>query len=616
VSDHPPEQHRTGPLFARPSAPAAVRPPLTTAPAGRIGPWVDRLRNGRGGLVGLALLVGLGSGLGAVAFRELIAGFTEILSGRGDYSDAGRVANHWVPWLGPYFLIGAPVVAGLIYGPLIYTFAREARGHGVPEVMLAVAQRNGRIPAKVAVVKSLASALCIGAGGSVGREGPIVQIGSALGSSLGRALRIPDSRLRLLVACGAAGGIAATFNAPIAGVFFSLELILGDFATENFAVVVLSAVLADVVSRAFLGNAVFLTLPAFHLEHLSEYGLYAVLGLLAALVGLGFTKVLYGMEDLADWLWRGPEWLRPAVGGVLLGGLLLALPQMYGVGYPILGNAVRDRYTIAFLLVLLVGKILACSLTISIGGSGGVFAPSLFMGAALGDAFGQTMHAIAPGIVAQPGAYALVGMGAVFAGAARAPITSVLILFELTGEYTIILPLMLAVVVATAVSRYLSPQTIYTLKLARRGITLGKAAVGLGSGRTVADAMGAVPEPLAADAPLSALLQHFDTEQSLPVVDGQGHYRGLVLASAVEAQAVAEDEASRDITALDLTVLPTAVRPDEPLDRVVELLAGPDGAGGVPVVDADGVLTGWVNHRQVIGALGRRTASSTAPAQA
>ena len=193
----------------------------------------------------LALLVGLGAGAGAVVFRWLIKTFTLLLSGHADYSLAGHAAHPGLPGLGRWFVIGVPVVAGLLYGPLVHFFAREARGHGVPEVMYAVARKGGRIPPQVAAVKALASALCIGGGGSVGREGPIVQIGSALGSTLGRMVRISEPRMRLLVACGAAGGIAATFNAPLAGVFFAMELILANFEVRSFGMIVLSSVPAS-----------------------------------------------------------------------------------------------------------------------------------------------------------------------------------------------------------------------------------------------------------------------------------------------------------------------------------------------------------------------------------
>ena len=240
----------------------------------------------------------------------------------------------------------------------------------------------------------------------------------------------------------------------------------------------LSSVTASVVARAVIGNDPFLTLPVFEVDHLVQYPLLAALGVLAGLVGVAFSRVLYAVEDGCDWAWHGPEWLRPAAGGLLLGGLLLVLPQMYGVGYPVLGDAVGGRYGLALLLILLIGKMVACGLTIGIGGSGGVFAPSLFIGAMTGAAFGTVVHAIAPDSGGSLGIYALVGMGAAFAGAARAPITAVLILFELTGEYTIILPLMLAIVLATGVSNLVSQDTIYTRKLLRRGIDIDEPADG------------------------------------------------------------------------------------------------------------------------------------------
>jgi CIC family chloride channel protein len=357
----------------------------------------------------------------------------------------------------------APAVAGLLYGPLIYRYAREARGSGVPEVMRAVAEDGGRIRPAVAVVKSLASAICIGGGGSVGREGPTVQVGSALGSSLGQRLRVPKPRLKLLLACGAAGGISATFNAPIAGALFALELLLRSFSAERCGVVLLASVTANVVGRAAFGPAALLSLPPFALRSLADYGFYAGLGLCAAVVGVVFIRVRFALEHLADRVWRGPEWLRPAVGGLGLGLVLLALPEMYGVGYPVLESALREQYGPERLILLLIGKIVATSLTIAIGGSGGVFAPTLFMGAMLGTAYGGWLHAAWPDLTGPAGAYGLVGMGAVFAAAARAPMTAVVSILELTGEYQLLVPLMLAVALAAGLGHLLSRDTIFRL---------------------------------------------------------------------------------------------------------------------------------------------------------
>jgi chloride channel protein, CIC family len=453
---------------------ASVR---TAAPApvpwkARAGGW---LRGTRGGLLAVALVVGAGAGLGAVGFRYLIYFFTWLATGHVQFGQQGRVASAHLPWLGLAFFVVIPVIGGLLYGPLIYRYAREARGHGVPEVMIAVADQGGRIRPQVAGIKALASAICIGVGGSVGREGPIVQIGSALASSLGQWVKMPESRLRILVACGAAGGIAATFNAPITGVFFGVEIILRELSVEAVFTVMLSAMVADLVSRQFLGDAPFLSgLPSgIALHHLTTYLLIAVLAVAAALIGLAFAKVLYATEDLCDRVWGDrPEWARPAVGGIALGLLLLALPQMYGVGYPVLYKAVGGSYALWFLIILAAGKIIACSLTIGIGGSGGVFAPSLFVGATSGMAFGEIAHHVIGPAAGQPALYAVVAMGAVFAAAARAPLTAVASVVEMTGDFTLTLPVMLAVAIATATSRGLSYGTIYTTKLLRRGIDI------------------------------------------------------------------------------------------------------------------------------------------------
>jgi CIC family chloride channel protein len=567
--------------------PAGLRPRVT-----------GLMRTSPSGLVALALVTGAGAGLGALVFRYLILWFTQAFSGHADYSAAPHAANPLLPWLGGWFVVLAPAVAGLLYGPLIYRFAREARGHGVPEVMLAVAENGGRIRPQVAVVKSLASAICIGGGGSVGREGPIVQIGSALGSTLGQILRVPEPRLKLLLACGAAGGIAATFNAPIAGVLFALELILRDFEAESFGMVVLSSVTASVIGRAAFGEAAFLSLPPFALVSLWEYALYAGLGLFAAVVGVVFIRVLYGFEDHADRLWRGPEWLRPAAGGLVLGLVLLAVPQMYGVGYPVLEGAIREHYGVLTLVWFLIAKIVATSLTIAIGGSGGVFAPSLFLGAMLGTAYGDVIHLLWPGLAGPAGAYGLVGMGAVFAAVARAPMTSVIIIFELTGEYRIILPLMFAISLAAWIGGLLSRDTIYSLKLWRRGIDITRRRT-LMDFLTVGEAMRRVPAAIEARHSLRDVIERFseDGAVAVPVVDADGRYRGALLIREVEENL---RDGGSDVTVGDLArELPT-LKASQTLQQTLPILVRSD-AAGLPVLDGEGhAVVGWLTHSDVL----------------
>ncbi len=541
----------------------------------------DWLRRSRGGLFAIALVVGAGSGLGAVGFRYLIYFFTWLATGHVQFGQQGRVPSGHFPWLGLGFFVVIPVVGGLLYGPLIFRFAREARGHGVPEVMIAVADNGGRIRPQVAGVKALASALCIGAGGSVGREGPIVQIGSAMASSVGQWIRMPENRLRVLVACGAAGGIAATFNAPITGVFFGVEIILRAFSIEAIFTVMLSAMVADVISRQFLGAAPFLSgfPPGIALDHARNYLLVALLAVIAALLGLGFKNVLYKTEDLCDRVWKHrPEWARPAVGGVALGLLLLAVPQMYGVGYPVMYKAVAGSYALWFLIVLAVTKMIATSLTIGIGGSGGVFAPSLFIGATAGMAFGVTAnHALGPG-AGQPALYAVVAMGAVFASAARAPLTSLASVVEMTGDFTLTLPVMLAVAIATLVSRSLSYGTIYTTKLLRRGTDIDRApSADPFEKLTAADAMRPFRPPLTTQPPPQN--QPADPDQ-----DQVQHQAGLP--GPVTHQR-------------DLQVLFANESLTQALRQLV--LYGRD---GLPVLSTDGQqLQGWITSQNVLQAI-------------
>jgi CIC family chloride channel protein len=387
-------------------------------------------------------------------------------------------------------------------------------------------------------------------------------------------------------------------------VFFALELLLRDFAAASFGAVMLASITASVVGRSMLGDHPFLTLPAFTVANPSQFALFAVLGLFAGLVGVGFTKVLYAIEDFCDWAWRGPEWLRPVAGGLLLGLLLFAIPQMYGVGYPVLEKSVTGGYALGMLILLLVAKIIATSLTIGIGGSGGVFAPSLFIGAMLGAAFGDVVGLIVPSLAGQAGAFALVGMGAVFAGATRAPITAGIILFELTGEYSIILPLLLAIIVATGTSRVLTNDTIYTLKLRRRGVNIGTAPANTALHslhvRDVMASLLAIPDHTLARDGARLLIQ--SGRPALPVTTEGGDFTGVLTVRAV-TDALANDDDSFALTVGDLTELTDSVRPGSTLDGALDTVLAAADNDGVPVVDESGVVRGWLGQNAVLRAL-------------
>jgi len=421
-------------------------------------------------MVLVATLIGLIGGIGAVGFRLLIQQFQKwIWQPEGEITDHGGLLET-IRELPNWWVIGAPAIGGFLVGWIVHTFAREARGHGVPEVMEAVALRHGRIRPRVVAAKALASSLCIASGGSVGREGPIVQIGSAIGSTTGQILKVSPRRLRTLVGCGAAAGVAATFNAPIAGALFAVEVILGDFGVPQFSPIVIASVVATVVSRHFLGDLPAFEIPQYSLEHPAELFAYVVLGLLAALVAIGFTKSLHFSEDLFEKI-KIPAPIKAAVGGALVGVIALWGPEVMGVGYEAMNLALKGEPGIGLLLGLLLAKILAVSLTIGSGGSGGVFAPSLFLGATLGGAVGTVVNNWFPN-AAPAGAYALVGMGAVVSAATHAPITAIMILFELTTDYQIILPLMISCIVGTLVMSRLHEDSIYTIKLRRRGVNI------------------------------------------------------------------------------------------------------------------------------------------------
>ena len=542
------------------------------------------------GLAVLALIVGAFAGLAAALFRWLIYAFTWLATGHQQFGQQGHAASLHMPWLGLSFLVLIPVVGGLLYGPLIDRFAREARGHGVPEVMLAVAENGGRIRPPVTIVKALASAVCIGTGGSVGREGPIVQVGSALASTLGQLVRMSENRLRIIVACGAAGGIAATFNAPITGLFFGFEIVLREFSLDALFATSLAAVTGDVVSRAFFGSAPFFTGIPHGLTVGDDYTylLIVVLGIVAGLIGVAFKTFLYRLEDIGDELWKGrPEWARPAVGGLLLGALLLALPQMYGVGYPVMDRTVAGHYLVWFIVVLMVGKVLATTLTLSIGGSGGVFAPSLFIGAMAGMAFGIGAHDLFGPAIGPPAMYAVVAMGGVFGAAAQAPLTAIASVVEMTGNFTLTVPVMLATGIAAALSKHLSYGSIYTTKLLRRGIDIERPKTsGVLQRLTVAEVMQRF-SPLGEQ---GAQLQNGEPGASDPA-HVERPWADLIGAVADIRQ-------------------PQALFADETLDQALRqlVLYGP---AGLPVLSHDGErLLGWITRQNVLGAIAQRVGAS------
>ena len=527
-----------------------------------------------------ALFVGAGTGLGAVVFVWLL-------------KQINQLAQQFQAWLGGVVgLLAFMILAGLAVGYLVDKWAREAKGHGVPEVMEAIALRGGRIRPRVAAIKVLASSLTIGAGGSAGREGPIVQVGSALGSTLGQVLHFSNERVRTLVACGAAAGIAATFNAPIAGSIFALEVILGRFTVRYFGTVVISSVVASVIGRIFLSDKPAFTVPAYALNHVGELLIYSVLGILAGLVAVAFIRALYRVEKFFD-TWKFPAPLKAALGMLLTGLVALLLPgrEVLGPGLEFIGETIAGDFShpLGFLTLLLVLKMLATCFTLGAGNSGGVFAPTLFMGAVLGGMVGTVAQNLWPDMVLHPGAYAIVGMAATFAGAARGPITAVLIVFEMSNDYRLILPLMLATVISTFLAERIFQESIYTLKLKLKGITLqaGRDVDVLQTIR-VEEAMTTNPLTVPHTMTLEALSETFARtgRHGFIVLDANDQLWGLVTLNNLRV-ALADGEKASQVQVADIAVPRSELAVAYPDETLGEALArmGVRGVGRMPVLD-------------------------------
>jgi chloride channel protein, CIC family len=405
----------------------------------------------------LTVLIGVFGGLSAVLFTLAIEGTKHVLFGSAP--SALR-------------LVAVPTLVSLVTGFLLAKFFPEARGSGLPQVEAAYHLENGVIPGRVIFGKFFTGALCVGSGHSMGREGPSVQIGAGIASLFGRLLKLSPERVRSLIPIGAAAALSAAFNTPVAAVLFALEEVMGDMNAALIGSTVVASVTAVIIERSILGEETLFRVPAYHLAHPAELIGYAVLGIVGGIVSLMFTQGLLRTRGLFR---RLPPWTRiiqPAMGGLAIGLMLLFVPQVMGVGYQYVDQALDGALALRMLLLFCGAKLVATIISYSSGNAGGIFAPSLFLGAMAGGAVGIGMHAIAPFPTGDPGAYALVGMGALFAGIIRAPMTSVFMIFELTQDYQILVPLMVANLLAYAIATRFQPKPIYHALLEQDGIHL------------------------------------------------------------------------------------------------------------------------------------------------
>jgi CIC family chloride channel protein len=572
------------------------------------------------GLLLTAAAVGLLAGLGNVAYRKLLD-----LAHRLLFDDWGQILG-----VHPYFpalllLPLLPMTGALLLMPLDRWFPGEVRGHSLPRFLEAVNLKGAVFRARTILVDAVGSIMTIASGGSAGMEGPIAQIGGAVGSLVGQRLRVGQDRLRTLVGCGVAAGIAGTFNAPIAGVFFAEEIVLlRSFGASSFTPLVISSGIGTLVVRTLEGNRPAFYVPHYILRNPREIFFYAGLGLLVAGVAVHFIRSFYALSDRFA-AWRFPRRLKPLAGAALTGTVAVLVPQVMGNGYEHVEHALAGRFggwvlplpeallsdqwrealtgPLAgwVLLALALAKIYATGFTLGSGNAGGVFAPSLFIGAMLGGAYGMLVNAYFPDIASSPGTYAVVGMGGFLAAAAHAPMTAIFLIFEMTSEYSIILPLMFTSVIGYAVSRHFQRESIETLELARRGIHLeeGREVSVLESIR-VSDIMNPRVEVIPETMPLRGILRFIPSSRhvTFPVVDPAGKLSGIL--SLQDFREVAYEEGLQDLVVAKeiATHDVVTVFPDESLRDALTRI-GFRNIEHLPVVSRQ-------DHREILGMLSRR----------
>ncbi|MBE2279805.1 MAG: chloride channel protein [Ignavibacteriaceae bacterium] len=417
----------------------------------------------------LGAITGILCGFGAVAFHYSI----ELINYSFFYLPSEILSVKPILDLTSIYAIIAailiPGIGGLLVGLLANKFEKGRKGEGIPSVIDAIVSKGGVIGGNVAILKTSQAALSIGTGGAGGKEGPIVQIGAAIGSFFGQLLSLSPDRLKILVGCGAAAGLSAAFNAPLGGALFAMEIILRTFNSKSFSPVIIASVFGTVVSRYFIGDEPAFQIPLYELVTVYEFAFYIVLGVLCGLGSVYFVRVFFYIDTKFEGFKIKKRYLLPAIGGIGVGIIGVFLPGIYGYSYQVIDRSLYNNTPFILLVLLFFFKPVATGLTIGSGGNGGTFAPSMFTGAMLGGAFGQIMDFLFPAISAPPGAYALVGMGAVVAGTTNAALTALIMIFELTNNYKIILPLMLTIIISTYISKAILKGSLYTIKFEREG---------------------------------------------------------------------------------------------------------------------------------------------------
>src|SRR5712691_6616183 len=541
-------------------------------------------------LLFLSILIGALTGLAVVAFIVL----TERLGMR--LYPVGSAAWRRV-------LI--PIVGSLAMGYLLFRYFPDARGSGVPQTKAALFARDGVITLRTVLGKFFCTSATLASGIPLGREGPSVQVGAGIAAVLGRLLGLRPEKVKALLPVGAAAAIAAAFNTPLAAVLFSLEELVGDLHAPVLGSVVLASATSWVVLRLLLGNNPLFKVPQYQLVHPLEFAIYALLGIAGGLVSVAFTKLLLSMRERFLRFPQETLWLQPLAGGLLVGLMGWFVPQVLGVGYGYVGDALNGTMALKLMLVLVVLKLLAVTMSYASGNAGGIFGPSLFIGAMLGGAVGTGAHHLFPAYTATPGAYALVGMGAVFAGIVRAPMTSVLMIFEMTQDYAVIVPLMIANLVSLFISSRLQRQPIYEALAVQDGIHLPTVEARQQSDhRRVLRVLRSAIESLPADITVQdALMRVRASEFRTWVLTNQRGVVGLISLSTLE-RAASEDDTKKLSAIVDAGIFPH-VHADQGLDLALDRM-GSNHVDILPVVSRADVhkLEGIVTLRDVLASYG------------
>ena len=542
----------------------------------------------------LAALLGFLAGFASTFFRWMIEFFESIFSVKG-FSLAGIPPQTY-----PFLLPLMPMLGGLFIGLICKYFPNAVKENGVHKVMYAVALNDGKVRKRTIASCAVTSSITIGSGGSAGREGPTVQIGAAVGSSIGQLLHLSTERMRVLVGCGAAAGIAASFNAPLAGVLFALEIILGDFAIHTFSPIIIASVIGTVTGRALEGNEVTFNVPVHELVHPTEIIFYLALGMLCGIVARLFTFMYFYIQQVFEEKLKTADIYKPAIGGLIVGMISIFMPQILGNGYDVMEQALTGQmfWGLAFLLVFM--KIICTSITLGSGGMGGVFAPSLFIGAMVGTAFGSSVHFIFPTLSASAETYSVVGMGAVAGAVMQAPLTNILMLFELTNDYTLILPIMATCIAASYTYQRFTKHSIYMQYLLNKGINIrhGREASIMNSIK-VQDVMSTDITTIAQEMPFRKILETISYSKNFyfPVLDNKGDMTGILSFSDIR-EVIFEEQLGDLLVAGELANTKVySLTPQQNLNDAMEIFSQLD-VDQLPVVRSEDKL-------KVIGMLTR-----------